>query len=159
MSTEECAELKLIEDSCELQENKWIMKYPWKRDPSCLPDNYVQVLKKLESTERRLMKQPDHASSYDMQVEMEEMKTEQEKKDLFITSTTMLFCVQKRKVHQSELCSTALRHSKATPLMNIGSRDPICLTTCLVSCYDLERIQLLFVVISRKCITWLPSLQ
>ena len=87
MSPEARAELKLIEDSCELQENKWIMEYPWKRDPSCLPDNYVQVLKKLESTERRLMKQPDHASSYDMQIiEMEEMKfsrklTEQEKKE------------------------------------------------------------------------------
>lgn len=87
MSTEERAELKLIEDSCELQRNKWIMKYPWKRDPSCLPDNYVQVLKKLESTERRLMKQPDHANSYNMQIkEMEEMKfsrklTEQEKRE------------------------------------------------------------------------------
>ena len=85
MSLQEHAELKLIEDSCELQGNKWIMKYPWKRDPSSLPNNYVQVLKKLESTERRLMKQPDHASSYDMQIkEMEDMKfsrklTEQEK--------------------------------------------------------------------------------
>ncbi|KAL9964667.1 hypothetical protein ACROYT_G028342 [Oculina patagonica] len=87
MSTEERAELKLIEDSCQLQENKWIMKYPWKRDPSCLPDNYVQVLKKIESTERRLMKQPDHANSYNMQIkEMEQMKfsrklTEQEKRE------------------------------------------------------------------------------
>lgn len=87
MSTEERTELKLIEDSCELQENKWIMKYPWKRDPSCLLDNYVQVLKKLETTEQRLMKQPDHANSYNMQIkEMEEMKfsrklTEQEKRE------------------------------------------------------------------------------
>ena len=87
MSLQERAELKLIEDSCELQGKKWIMKYPWKQDPSGLPDNYVQVLKKLESTERRLMKHPDHASSYDMQIkEMEEMKfsrmiTEQEKKE------------------------------------------------------------------------------
>ena len=61
------------------------MKYPWKRDPSSLPDNYLQVLKKLESTERHLMKQPDHARSYDRQIkEMEDMKfsrklTEQEK--------------------------------------------------------------------------------
>ena len=45
----------------------------------------MQVLKKLESTERRLMEQPDHASSYDMQIkELEDMKfsrklTEQEK--------------------------------------------------------------------------------
>ena len=65
MSLEERAELRLIEDSCELQGNKWIIKYPWKRDPSCLPDNYDQVLKKLESTERRLMKQPHHATSYE----------------------------------------------------------------------------------------------
>ena len=85
MSLQEHGELKLIEDSCELQGNTWIMKYPWKRGPSSLPDNYVQVLKKLESTERRLMKQPDHASSYDMQIkDMEDMKfsrklTEQEK--------------------------------------------------------------------------------
>ena len=63
------------------------MKYPWKRVPSCLPNNYVQVLKKLESTERHLMKQPDHANTYNAQIkEMEEMKisrkiTEQEKKD------------------------------------------------------------------------------
>ena len=68
ISKEERAELKLIEDSCELQGSKWIMKYPWKKDPRCLPDNYVQVLKKLESTERHLMKQPDHASSYDKQI-------------------------------------------------------------------------------------------
>ena len=87
MSGQERAELKLIEESCELKENKWIMKYPWKGDPSCLPNNYVQVLKKLESTERRLMKQPDHANSYNAQIkEMEEMKfsrkiTEQEKRD------------------------------------------------------------------------------
>ena len=85
MSLQERAELKLIEDSCELQVNKWIMKYPWKRDPSSLPDNYVRVLKKLESTERRLMKQLDHARSYDMRIkELEDMKfsrklTEQEK--------------------------------------------------------------------------------
>ena len=50
-----------------------MMKYPWKRDPNSFPDNYAQILKKLESTKQRLMKQPE--LSYDMQVkEMEEMK-------------------------------------------------------------------------------------
>jgi len=88
MSSEERAELKLIEDSCELEDNKWIMKYPWKRDPSSLPDNYAQVLKKLQSTEQRLVKRPEYAHSYDMQVkEMEDMKfsrklTEKEKSEL-----------------------------------------------------------------------------
>ena len=51
------------------------MKYLWKRDPRSLPDNYAQGLKKLESTEQRLRKQPEHALSYDMQLkELEEMK-------------------------------------------------------------------------------------
>ena len=74
ISQEERAELKLIEESCKLQGNMWTMKYPWKRDPSCLPNNYPQVLKKLESTERRLLKKPDYADKYEKQVkEMEEM--------------------------------------------------------------------------------------
>ena len=52
-----------------------MMKYPWRKDSSSLPDNYAQVLKKLESAEQRLIKQPEHVLSYDMQLkEMEEMK-------------------------------------------------------------------------------------
>ena len=52
-----------------------MMKYPWKWDPSSLPDNYAQVLKKLESTEQRVMKQPEHTLSYDMQVKEMELMT------------------------------------------------------------------------------------
>ena len=64
-----------------------MMKYPWRKDPSSLPDNYAQVLKKLESTKQRLVKQPEHPLSYDMQVkEMELLKfsrklTEKEKSE------------------------------------------------------------------------------
>ena len=75
MSLQERTEMKMIEESCQLQGKKWIMQYPWKRDPSCLPNNYAQVLKKLECTERRLMKQPDHANSYNERTkETEELK-------------------------------------------------------------------------------------
>ena len=75
LSAQEREELKLIEESCQLQENKWIMKYPWKRSPSILPNNYVQVRKKLESLERRLMKDPENASSYNNQIQgMETMQ-------------------------------------------------------------------------------------
>ena len=121
MSSEERAELKLIEDSCELEGNKWIMKYPWKEDPSSLPDNYAQVLKKLESTKQRLLKEPEHAHSYDMQVkEIEDMKfsiklTMKEKSKWKGPShyvSTVLFFAWKRKVHQSELCLAAQHHSK-----------------------------------------------
>lgn len=74
MSNLERKELKIIEESCQLKENRWEMSYPWKRDASLLPNNYEQVLKKLESTERRLLKNPQHAESYDRQIkEMEEM--------------------------------------------------------------------------------------
>ena len=52
------------------------MSYPWKtKSPELLPDNYSQVLKKMESTERRLSKQPAHAKGYDEQIqEMEKMQ-------------------------------------------------------------------------------------
>ena len=75
LSAQEREELKIIEESAKLQGNKWTMKYPWKRDPSSLPNNYPQVRKKLETIERRLMKHPENAASYDKQIkEMEEMQ-------------------------------------------------------------------------------------
>ena len=75
LSAQEREQLKLIEESCQLQGNKWIMKYPWKRSPSTLTNNYVQVQEKLESVERRLMKNPDNASSYINKIqEMETME-------------------------------------------------------------------------------------
>ena len=45
----EATKMPSEEDSYELEGNKWIMKYPWKKDPSSAPNNYAQVLKKLES--------------------------------------------------------------------------------------------------------------
>ena len=76
MSKEEKAELKLIDESCKLQGKGWLKKYPWKKDPACLPgNNYTQVLKKLESTERHLMKKPEYAKLYGDQIkDMEEMR-------------------------------------------------------------------------------------
>ena len=74
LSAQEREELKTIEESCQLQGNKWVMKYPWKKYPNCLPNNYPQVRKKLEAIERRLMKNPEDAASYDKQIkETEEM--------------------------------------------------------------------------------------
>ena len=75
MSKEEKAELKLIEESCKLQGKGWLMKYRRKRDPACLPNNYTQVFKKLESIVRRLMKKREYAKLYGEQIkEMEEMR-------------------------------------------------------------------------------------
>ena len=75
MTAEEQKGLKLIEESCNLEGKKWTVSYPWKKNPELLPDNYSQVFKKMESTERRLSKQPAHAKSYDEQMqEMERMQ-------------------------------------------------------------------------------------
>ena len=52
-----------------------MIPYPEKRNPEDLPDNKEQVKKLLESTERRLLRNPQKAAAYnDKMKEMEEMK-------------------------------------------------------------------------------------
>ena len=68
LSQVEREEAKIIEESCEKIGNQWLIPYPWKRDPSQLPNNKSQAMKKLEATERRLLKNPDHAAAYDLQM-------------------------------------------------------------------------------------------
>lgn len=53
-----------------------MIPYPWKEDPNLLPDNKSLAMKRLESTERRLLKQnPEQATAYNKQMtEMTEMK-------------------------------------------------------------------------------------
>ena len=75
LSQIEREEAKIIEDSCEKVDNQWLIPYPWKRDPKSLPDNKVQAVKKLQATERRLVKSPEIAKAYQQQVEeMNELK-------------------------------------------------------------------------------------
>ena len=56
LSQIEREETKIIESSRKKVGNQWMVSYPWKRDPALLPDNKSQATKKLEATERRLMK-------------------------------------------------------------------------------------------------------
>jgi hypothetical protein len=64
----EAKEARIIEESCRKIGNQWQVAYPWKKDPSTLPDNRSQAEGKLESTERRLAKHPEHAKAYDNQM-------------------------------------------------------------------------------------------
>ena len=74
LSPIEQLEKKIIENSCERVGNQWMVVYPWKKDRNLLPDNLSQALKKLETTERRLMKDPNNANEYDKQIkEMTEL--------------------------------------------------------------------------------------
>lgn len=75
LSQIEREEAEIIEASCQKSGKQWLIPYPWKRDPKMLPDNKPQAVKRLEATERRLMKNPEHAKAYDQQIkEMEEME-------------------------------------------------------------------------------------
>ena len=74
MTKTERDEYDIIYSSCEKVGQQWRIPYPWKKDPQQLPDNRVQAEKILQTTERRLIKDPQHAAAYDRQMtEMLEM--------------------------------------------------------------------------------------
>ncbi|KAJ8019123.1 hypothetical protein HOLleu_42503 [Holothuria leucospilota] len=64
--------------SCEKVGNRWMVPYPWKRDPTELTNNKGQCMAKLQSIERRLMKDESHAVLCDEQ--MREMVKERPEK-------------------------------------------------------------------------------
>ncbi|KAK3715640.1 hypothetical protein QZH41_008077 [Actinostola sp. cb2023] len=73
-------ETEIIEKSCQKVGRQWMIPYPWKEDPKLLPDNKSLTMKRLESTERRLLKQnPEQATAYNKQMtEMTEMLSKKE---------------------------------------------------------------------------------
>ena len=74
LSSFERKEAKIIEKFSQKIGTQWLIPYPWKRDPSTLPNNRLQAEKKLEATECRLAKNPEHAKAYDEQMtELTEM--------------------------------------------------------------------------------------
>ena len=62
-------ELAMINRGLELTDERWTARYPWKRSPEDLPNNYSQALAMLKSTERRLQKNPEHADMYAAQID------------------------------------------------------------------------------------------
>ena len=68
MSEAERREYEVIAASCQKKENQWMVPYPWRKDPNQLPDNKALALKRLQSTEQRLRKNPDQAVAYDKQM-------------------------------------------------------------------------------------------
>ena len=61
-------ELHMIENGLIRRSNHWEASYPWIRDPSLLQDNKPVVFAMLKSLERRLMKNKDHAATYQAQI-------------------------------------------------------------------------------------------
>ena len=62
--------LELIDKNLkyDYQDGRWIAEYPWIKNPSALPDNRRVAVATLISTEKRLLKNPQHAKIYDMQI-------------------------------------------------------------------------------------------
>ncbi|XP_064623033.1 uncharacterized protein LOC135485150 [Lineus longissimus] len=61
-------EATMIRDSATKVGNRWMIPLPWRRDPAEFPDNYNQAKAKLVSTEKRLMRNPEHWKMYDGQI-------------------------------------------------------------------------------------------
>ena len=66
-------EYELIEQGLryDLVEKQWIATYPWIKDPDTLPNNFKGILGRLNSTEKRLLSDPELAAAY--QNEMDDM--------------------------------------------------------------------------------------
>ena len=58
LSQTERKERRMIEDSCVKIGNQWMIPYPWHKNPNLLPDNKPLAVKRLESLESRLKKNP-----------------------------------------------------------------------------------------------------
>ncbi|KAJ8018338.1 hypothetical protein HOLleu_43725 [Holothuria leucospilota] len=59
---------KIISESCRKVGKQWLVPYPWCKDPYLLPDNKVQVQRTLQTTEKRLLKNPVYAEAYNNQI-------------------------------------------------------------------------------------------
>ena len=64
LKTEDQEALKTVETSMKFKDGRYEIGIPWKRDKQLLPDNYYAALKRLENTERRLLKDPEIRKSY-----------------------------------------------------------------------------------------------
>ena len=64
----ETDEQRVITEACQKIGKQWLVPYPWQKDPRSLPDNIAVVEKMLCGTEKRLLRNPEHAKAYDKQI-------------------------------------------------------------------------------------------
>ena len=70
MSLKEEAEYQMIVEGLQFDETKgrWCANYPWVKPPEELPDNRKVAMAILKSTEKRLLRNKDHADTYNEQI-------------------------------------------------------------------------------------------
>ena len=64
LSLEDKRAMELLESSCELQGNRYVIGLPWKDDKALLPNNRPLAEARLRSLERNLKKTPEKAEMY-----------------------------------------------------------------------------------------------
>ena len=69
MTTDEKKAMKLVQDSIKCRDGQYEVGIPWKRDPVCLPDNYSMAIKRMMSTERKLLRDEKVAKEYNNIIE------------------------------------------------------------------------------------------
>ena len=69
-SIKEEREQALINEGLSYNESDccYVAVHPWIKDPKGLPDNYSIAIRRLENTERRLLRNPSHSKIYDDQI-------------------------------------------------------------------------------------------
>lgn len=104
-------EARVIESSCQKVGNQWLIPYPWKKDPTLLPNNIEQAKRSLQSKERQLLRNPDLAESYDKQMkDMIKMKfARQLTKSEIDNYTGPIFYIPHHAVIREDSNSTPLR--------------------------------------------------
>ena len=104
-------ELALIERGLDLQDGKWISKYPWIKDPCKLPNNYMAALAMLKSTENRLRKNEENMKMYCSQIAdmLERAAAKKISKDLLDTYQGPVFYLSHHEVLKPDSISTPMR--------------------------------------------------
>ena len=64
MTAHEEKAVNLVQDSMQYKDGQYELVIPRQRDPECLPDNYGMAVKKMMSTERKLLRDDKIANEY-----------------------------------------------------------------------------------------------
>ena len=101
----------IIEESARKIGDQWMIPYPWKRDLKELPDNKEQEIRRPETTERRLLKNPNDAIIYnEKMLEMGEMNFTSKLKEVDVNEYKgPVYYISHHTVLRPDSASTSVR--------------------------------------------------
>ena len=69
LSKEEQESLNLVKESIQFKDNHYQVSLPWKENPATLPENYNMAKRRLENTEKKLLKNPKIGVAYNQVID------------------------------------------------------------------------------------------